>query len=167
MTSPPSRRTVLRTAAWTAPAVAALSAAPALAASPGAAPIRVDVVGRRNGGADYTVTNLRTAGGALAVRMIVPQSQPESTFDYGDTASDWSVGGDGTSFFLDATVLPSATTGVVTLNWTLRSGQGSYTVSTSADGQTVTTTLPWAAPAARRAPAPATSGQRTRFGTGA
>ncbi len=86
----PTRRTVLRTAAWTAPAVSIAVAAPAFAMS-GTSGNASGTAGRN--GKNVTVAATFTNTGVAHSGMYLTVSLPDNTFVSGGAASGWGLGG--------------------------------------------------------------------------
>ena len=164
MTSSPSRRAVLRTAAWTTPAIAVATAAPAFAAS-NPSLFRVNIVGRRDGSVTANITNLTNQ--SITVRVVMAISQPQSNLSsISYSSSTFTITQEGSNVVMTATIAPSSTTTSFTISWspTNTSNAGNFTFTTSSGAQTVTTSLPYAAPAAMRTKPQQPTGSVMRFG---
>ncbi|MDQ1103891.1 hypothetical protein [Nocardioides zeae] len=160
MYSTPRRRTVIRAAAWTAPAVAAVTAAPAFAASNPSESVRYTLNVRRlgNGRAAFTVTNTSLTD-TLIVEVRMPLSTTEATRNSGGYQPPvWTYSPAGTDWVFSATVLPQTTTdAILDVAWSLISGAGTYIVTTTAGGQARQTPIPWATGSAQRSARPSAS----------
>lgn len=156
-----SRRTLLHTTAWSVPAVALVSAAPAYAASV-ASSVRFDVLQTGDGRADIVVTNLTTE--PVSVVVLLPLQQTEAFLSSISTDGSWNGQFSGMDFVATVTVDPMSEAGYLGFSWDLMSGDGLYTwTMTAGSDAPVAASLPWADPSStlrRSAPAPMPSDVR-------
>ncbi|MFW6775201.1 hypothetical protein ACOACO_13025 [Nocardioides sp. CPCC 205120] len=147
MTPTPSRRTVLRATAWTAPAVAVAVAAPAYAASV-AATFEPYTEHLANGQARIGAVNLSPTD-AVTVSAIVPMSSVTATSRWTSiNYAGWEYAGSGTSHVFTATVAPGARGPALTVSWEAVSEDGRFEMTLTAPGQpAVAVVVPWAMPA--------------------
>lgn len=160
-TSTPTRRTVLRATAWTAPVVAVTATAPAFAASTAPSGFVLRAVNNSTASADdarrvtFTVTN--PAASSIVATIFIPESGPGAARPYAfDSTTPWVFDfGDG-YFTYTCTIPPMSDSAAVFFEWSSDSTtRETVTVSASAPefaAVAVAVTLPFDVPnaAARR-----------------
>lgn len=158
MTTTPSRRTILRSAAWTAPAVAVVAAAPAHAASVSHPTLSTSISRAGSGQASVSATLGPDATLPAVVTMTVAITTEFAgllTISLDTWSSEYLPGG---SFVFTRTISPGETA-LLGFYWYLQSGDGRIELAVTVDGAaTDPIVIPWAAPGARRSvPVPTTS----------
>ncbi|MFW6776050.1 hypothetical protein ACOACO_17335 [Nocardioides sp. CPCC 205120] len=162
MTSTPTRRTVLRATAWTAPVVAVAAAAPAFAAS--TAPTGIALRATNNATAltsrsrrvTFNVTN--PTASPIVATISIPAVGPGAANPYAyDPESGWVLGTGPGSYTLTNTIAPMSDTPSTYFEWYSDSTtRETVTITASANFQSaaVTVTLPFDVPnaVARRIP---------------
>lgn len=148
MTTTPSRRSVLRAAAWSAPAVAVVAAAPAHAASVGAAGYEFTWSRPYDGGARIGVQNLSATTGIIVTLTVDRVTATARTGSWGYTPGLIGPGGStADALVYRATLGPGQSSGnAIQGHWTLVSGDGALqVVGTAAGLAPVVLSLPWRA----------------------
>ncbi len=150
MTMTPSRRTVLRAAAWTAPAVTVVAAAPAFAASTGVEAFTISTErpsDGRNGFVYITARNLSSQNSiSVSVELIYETSTARRT-TY-SRPGIWARSGTGNpSWVMTVNLAPqSASAQPLGVGWDALSGDGGYDITATSPGLTSQATrVPWAA----------------------
>jgi hypothetical protein len=148
MTTTPSRRSVLRAAAWSAPAVAVVAAAPAHAASVTNGAFEITASRPYSGGAFIGVRNLSSVDSTVVTLTILEETATAKTGSWGYTPGLVVGQDDGLGAITFSTTLaPAQWTGnVIQMHWTNVSGDGALQVVGNATGLApVVLGLPWRA----------------------
>lgn len=148
MTMTPSRRTVLRAAAWTAPAVTVVAAAPAFAASGGVEAFTISTA--RNGSNGYayiTASNLSAVNSISVSVSLVYETATARRTTY-SRPGIWARSGTGNpSWVMTVNLAPqSSSASPLGVGWESLSGDGGYDITATSPGLTSQATrVPWAA----------------------
>ncbi|WP_043643977.1 hypothetical protein [Nocardioides alkalitolerans] len=141
----PSRRSVLRAAAWSAPAVAVVAAAPAYAASTGTEAFELSTTRPSDGYAAITARNL-SARNTISVSVTLPYESATARRTTYSRPRIWVRSGTGDpSWVMTVTLAPlSQSASPLGVGWDALNGDGGYDIIGTSPGLTSQAVrVPW------------------------